>query len=707
MPFIVKLMDAKTESVPIEFTHPPCIIRRKVSLLRRRGPSAPEWFETVFTPISPCRWFSQRRRSSDRMSKSGRHISCLDYALRRPVIEAIVPKSRAGECGLAKDTKAEFSENRQSVESHRFLMHDKTHVPLVRGEMALQYPATGGTDLHIPIMSRPRPATRSLRGGRPNITIQIPETKWNGSVLMVESAGLIDRFVTQPSVAAIASVHEDSPPSIISERAILAGPWSAVSPAKSDMIAKMSSDDQKPGLEDHEANNDLRTTSLLTKRGRTPSSSESSAAYDEDLSRSTRSSVTSFYSDSAPCLSTKDLLQTPGMTGSAVFSINDPILAGVFDDEATTCQRLNEGSNPAIISYAKPSLTKVDYHETARSRTLPLTPLDDEHQFRYPEFPLQGLRLGSSHSFRSCELRTKTLLQPQPTPCATPTSWFSHHGPPSGKTLKHQQRTISAEVAENIVLKILQCTHSLDDLFSTALINRGFYGVFKRNELHLMKRALRTESPPAWELRELVPPSPEDCSPHASAPIPDYTPSSYMQYYNRDSCVVSALRSVIMEQCNSFLRPRTVAALSGTDAAKSGEIDQAIWRIWTFCMLFGSRKGRERDIACQIDWLQGGKMALQTKSRDSVVESSDPVTLSSALPNPPESFGRGNSDGLSAEQLIDMLEIWTCLRVLIGGIRGEGRVAQAREHGIFLNSKVKVDDIEKEELLLGRSHLCL
>lgn len=64
---------------------------------------------------------------------------------------------------------------------------------------------------------------------------------------------------------------------------------------------------------------------------------------------------------------------------------------------------------------------------------------------------------------------------------------------------------VSGSTAQFIVLKIFEALHSLQDLFAMAASTKGFYKVFKRHEMHLIKNALFNESPIAWELREASP----------------------------------------------------------------------------------------------------------------------------------------------------------------------------------------------------------
>ncbi|KAK7536239.1 uncharacterized protein J3D65DRAFT_531919, partial [Phyllosticta citribraziliensis] len=257
---------------------------------------------------------------------------------------------------------------------------------------------------------------------------------------------------------------------------------------------------------------------------------------------------------------------------------------------------------------------------------------------------------------------------------------------------------IRPDAAETVLCGILGSCHSLDDLFSLASVNRGFHYVFKRHELGLMQEVLRNESPPAWEFRKVAPPYPLELgTPDSSLPEPDYTPASFYRQHKHDKIVISALKSLVLTRCQSFLRPETVMALAIDSNERAQRMDDAFWRIWTFCKLFGCGKNREDDIVAQIDWLRGGPAAHQTDARATVF-SANSIDLSNVLTNASDHFAKGNPDGLSAEELYDMTEIWTCLGVLLSGL--EGRTAQAREYGVFELTDIRGGDIDGEERML-------
>ncbi|KAF2712021.1 hypothetical protein K504DRAFT_348204, partial [Pleomassaria siparia CBS 279.74] len=266
--------------------------------------------------------------------------------------------------------------------------------------------------------------------------------------------------------------------------------------------------------------------------------------------------------------------------------------------------------------------------------------------------------------------------------------------------VKAPRRAITPEIAENVILRILFNLESLDDLFTTAIVNRGFYRVFKRHELDLMKASLRKMSPPAWEHREICYPGhdrhiAEDLE--TARPHEDYNPTSYLQYYTRDMYIIAALKSLIKEECETFVRPEISVALASDEPVYMSRIDDALWRIWTFCKIFGCGKGREEDIVAQMDWLKGGELVHQ-KVCTSGIFTTDSIDMNETLANAPECFAMGNEGGLSAEQLFDMMELWDCLGVLLQPF--EGRTIQAREYGIYENTDIRGGDIDGEETML-------
>jgi hypothetical protein len=266
---------------------------------------------------------------------------------------------------------------------------------------------------------------------------------------------------------------------------------------------------------------------------------------------------------------------------------------------------------------------------------------------------------------------------------------------------ENAEQRITSTAAETVVLSVLERLDNLDDLFNAALTNHGFYSVFKRNELPLMRKVVRNMCPPAWEYREICLPNNEQTDPDSAHPVPDYTPSVYFQNYICDTYIMGALKTLIVQQCQTFLREETVASLISHDPFKASRVDYALWRIWTFCKIFGCNKGREDDITAQMDWLRGGILAHQ-ESCSSTISTQDSFYLSSVLLSAPEHFAQGNNKGLSAEELYDMTEMWNCLNHITQSIIG--RTELARQYGVFDNTEVQGGDIDGEEAMLGKPH---
>ena len=258
-------------------------------------------------------------------------------------------------------------------------------------------------------------------------------------------------------------------------------------------------------------------------------------------------------------------------------------------------------------------------------------------------------------------------------------------------TQEEVERMISADAAEQVLLRILENLDNLQDLFATATVSRGFYRTFKRHELPLMKNALYGMSPAAWELREMSPPYPGLEGDGKTSPKLGYSPSVYLQHYMRDMYTMIALKSMILVHCESFLRADTITALAGGETERASQIDDAFWRAWTFCRLFGCGTDREDDIIAQMDWLRGGVLVKQQRREGTSSDS--------------PSFGQGNQGGLTAEELYDMTEIWTCLGVLVRGFQGKRQLA--RDVGIFEHVDITSGDVEQEDAALGTFYLSL
>ena len=211
---------------------------------------------------------------------------------------------------------------------------------------------------------------------------------------------------------------------------------------------------------------------------------------------------------------------------------------------------------------------------------------------------------------------------------------------------------IPADAAEEIILRILSKLDNLRDLLSAAVISKGFYVTYKRHQESLVKTVLFKMSPAAWEFQAITAPS--------TKPFP-----CYQQTHKQSVESLTALRSLIIVKCDVLLSPEMLAGLVGADENKSAQIDNALWRIWTFCQRFGRNTGCVDDIKAQCDWLDGGK-SRRARSQDRSQASF---------------FGIGNGCGLSRRELCDMAELWTCLSTLLEHLRCD--VVGARRAGVF------------------------
>ncbi|KAK4550730.1 hypothetical protein LTR36_000309 [Oleoguttula mirabilis] len=256
---------------------------------------------------------------------------------------------------------------------------------------------------------------------------------------------------------------------------------------------------------------------------------------------------------------------------------------------------------------------------------------------------------------------------------------------------------VAAASAEEVLLRILSALTTTEDLCSTAMTNKGMFRIYKENEMQLLRTVAFNQSPAAWEFREWCPPERrETVSSKASSQL-EHSPNTYTRCHQRDVAVIESLKTLILEQCQTFIRRETVLALSTPSHPHAQRFNDAFWRIWCFCKIFGCGKNREDDVTGQLDWLKGGLLA-NNQGCAATVDTNLDFDMSSVLLNAPDFFAKGNANGLSAQQLYDMTEIWTCLSALLQGY--QGRADQADEAGIFEGCGVSEGDVEREEQML-------
>lgn len=284
---------------------------------------------------------------------------------------------------------------------------------------------------------------------------------------------------------------------------------------------------------------------------------------------------------------------------------------------------------------------------------------------------------------------------------ATPLSLSARPGPEPASANKHVPINIDfpVDLPKSLVIAIMKRIDSLDDLFNFVLVSKRFYSIFKRRELYMIKNALFKMSPPAWELREMSPPWENEWTPlrNPDSQVPEYTPTTYLDRYATDIYTLARLKSMILVRCSPFLRRDTINGLSGADPIRLEEVDDAFWRIWTFCRIFGSGKGRENDLEGQVDWLKGGAKARSYTGATSTM--TEPFRMNDNLFEPPEGFARGNCGGLSQNEMYYMIEIFTCLGVLLQDMHA--KVTDARAVGILDGICLAEGDTAQEESTIG------
>ena len=225
----------------------------------------------------------------------------------------------------------------------------------------------------------------------------------------------------------------------------------------------------------------------------------------------------------------------------------------------------------------------------------------------------------------------------------------------------------------------LQHAVSLDDLFALA-IDSGLDLLNTSLGLSLIRAVLKQSHPEQWELREMgLPLTPSGkilrpgswqyfrhlVSPHREKPI-RWTAHDYCNHYEYEILTCAYITGAILTRCRAAKlldeKRWSVLKLAVVDYQHPRWIvmHRALWRIWTFCRIFGSGKEREDDWQGQQAWLEGN-----TISGDGEPSSRPGSLQSEVLDMPPESFGYGNRSGLSADELKDMIYVWRCLQCLL------------------------------------------
>ena len=235
---------------------------------------------------------------------------------------------------------------------------------------------------------------------------------------------------------------------------------------------------------------------------------------------------------------------------------------------------------------------------------------------------------------------------------------------PSTKShAKNQSKyDLSPRSAEFVIFEIMSNLDSLADLLAFAMVNKGFYAVFRRHPLTLVGSILFRTNPSAWE--NLQTKFGESAK-----------PNTYLTTFERRTSTISTLRTSILIRCDGLLRPETLAGLIRVDKISSFAIDQALWRIWTFCDLFGAGAENHSELLAQNLWLSryraGGSMLIAGSKE----------------------LGKAR---LSEDELFVMDEMWSCLNSLL-----EGYHLQIREACLLgLFNACQDDDMQTKEAYL-------
>jgi hypothetical protein len=233
-----------------------------------------------------------------------------------------------------------------------------------------------------------------------------------------------------------------------------------------------------------------------------------------------------------------------------------------------------------------------------------------------------------------------------------------------------QDQLISAGAAERVIHRIMAQLAHPRDVQSCALVSKGFFKTFQRNESSLVGNLIYRTSRPAWEMRK------------RSLALKSAVVFKLCDY-QRDLRTIAALKSLIMAHCISICRPRTVRGLLGQDIQASTEIDGALWRIWTYCIRFGQSFSTNSHPTAEIAWLKGRRL------NDGLVMDED--------------FAAGNGNGLTSAELEDMNEIWQCLQMLMGQFHG--RVEEARRTGVLHDWNVNMDMTQQQVIMEWTAYL--
>ena len=367
----------------------------------------------------------------------------------------------------------------------------------------------------------------------------------------------------------------------------------------------------------------------------------------------------------------------PALSSAARPNLDKPLPLGppesatAFQSTRPKHRRVESSNHPRLQSPTRfGSLRK---HSRSTSVTFPLTA--DQPTAKPPTSPPQtsrGARLGKAMAQgRSPHQRSKSedLFEgfEEPKKAAQRNSAPPK---PAEKPSKKTVKPITARTAEHVIYRIMCQLENPQDLQFTSMVSKGFMNTYQRNESRLVSHLIFQNSRAAWELRR-------------SIITLRGTRNFKLHDYQRDLRTIQALKALTLNWCRASCNPKTIAGLLGKDIQCQREVDNALWRIWTFCALFGDSAAQSPTPAAQIDWLNGSN---GTRSR----------SLGAG-------FAVGNGTGLTVDELEDLSEMWCCLQSLVSQFHG--REAEAQRVGIFDNLLVIDGDSTSQHIVEWTSYL--
>ncbi|GFF64674.1 hypothetical protein IFM47457_00771 [Aspergillus lentulus] len=76
--------------------------------------------------------------------------------------------------------------------------------------------------------------------------------------------------------------------------------------------------------------------------------------------------------------------------------------------------------------------------------------------------------------------------------------------------------------------------------------------------------------------------------------------SLYLHHYRQDLRIIVQFKSLLLYYCRTVLRRESYSALLDPCSTRSKELDDAIWRVWTFCDFFPAWKERDGDLTGRV-----------------------------------------------------------------------------------------------------------